>query len=101
MKTSACVSSYGRELLGRALVPGRFSEDGFMFALAGDVYLPRVTIHLKDRGRTEAIRVQEVPAPLPPKARTRGKPVRWHNGQWVRYLARGPEALGCDFPPLP
>ena len=62
--------------------------------------MPKVTINLKDRGRTEAIKVERIPAPLPPKRLVRGKPVRWQYGQWVRELAQGPQALGVTFPSL-
>lgn len=52
----------------------RFSEDGFN----GD----RVEYVLKDRGRTEAVRLIEVPEPCP-KA-WKGIEVRWRMGRWEK-----------------
>jgi hypothetical protein len=91
-------NSYGPSLIGQALVQCGHSEHGYRFI---DSSMPKVTINLKDRGRTEAIKVERIPAPMPPAKLVRGKPVRWHNGQWMRDLAQGPQALGVTFPVLP
>lgn len=92
-RTAGIRSSYGN-VVGALLKAGRWSEDGYTFA--GDQF-PRVIINLKNRGKTEAIKVEEIDAQPPAKNRVRGKPTHWHNGQWWRVLASGPEALGVEI----
>lgn len=92
-RTAGIRSSYGN-IVGALLKPASLSEHGYHFA-SGD--LPHVTVNLKDRGRTVAIKVEEINAVQPSPKRVRGKRLYWHNGQWFRDLATGPQALGVEI----
>lgn len=93
--TRTCqLTDNNQALLGARLRHGRFSEDGYTIA---DGKRPDLTIHLKDRGRTEAIKVEEFAAPPPPAKLVRGKSLRWYNGQWERLLATGWYAVGVWY----
>lgn len=94
-RTAGIRSSYGPSVLDQPLERNGWSEHGYRFA---DRSLPRLTIQLRERGQTEAVKVERIPAPAPPAKIVRGKPVRWHNGEWVRDLAAGPQSLGVVFP---
>ena len=94
-RTADVTGGYGRQILCQTLEARGLSEHGYRFI---DPTMPQVTITLKDRGRTEAIKVERIPAPAPAKKLTRGKPVRWAYGEWVRKLADGDQLLGVDFP---
>jgi hypothetical protein len=99
-RTARVLSSYQRDLLGQMLDVGPYIGDSHGYTFC-DRSMPQVTIQLRDRGRTEAIHHDEVPAPMPTRSATRGKTLRWHNGQWQRELASGWQDLGCTFPPVP
>ena len=60
----------------------RFSEDPFSYYKDGGT----IAFYLRDNGRTEAIKIENLPIDPPP---ARGKPIRWYQGRWQRELKRG------------